>query len=159
MERQTVGLEEMRQRIGSEVGVSEWLLVDQAMIDRFADATHDHAFMHVDPVRAAAETDWGGTIAHGFLTLSLIAPLSFTALPVIDGVAGGVNYGIDKSRLIAPVRSGRRIRGRFELMELSEPKRGHLQVRYKVTIEIENEERPALVAEWLNRYFYRPPAA
>jgi acyl dehydratase len=144
--------QELRSRIGQEVGVSEWLLVDQEMIDRFADLTFDHQFIHVDPV-AAAGTPFGGTIAHGFLVLSLLAKLGESANLTLDGAVMGMNYGFEKIRMTGPVRAGRRIRGRFVLKDLLERAPKQWLSTVLVTVEVEGESKPALVAEWLGLQF------
>ncbi len=134
---------------GTELGVSDWLEIDQALIDRFADLTKDWQFIHVDPARAA-ETSLGGTVAHGFLTLSLASHLLAQAVPRIgDGVREGLNYGFDRLRFLAPVPAGARIRGRFRLKGVQERGPGVRLVTLEMTIEIQGGERPALVAEWL----------
>jgi len=138
--------------IGKETGVSDWSLIDQARIDAFADVTEDHQFIHVDP-QAAAATPFGGTIAHGFLTLSMLSHFAKGGVIVLDGVRMGVNYGFDKVRLMSPVRTGKRIRGRFTLMSADEKLPGQWSFKYAVKVEIEGEEKPALVAEWLNLMF------
>lgn len=135
-------------RVGQEIGVSDWKLVDQARIQAFADATEDWQFIHVDP-EAAAKTPFGGTIAHGFLTLSLLSALAYEAVPSLDGVVMGVNYGFDKVRFLAPVRAGKRVRARFTLAEAQEKERGRWLLKYAVAVEIEGEPKPALSAEWL----------
>lgn len=127
---------------------SPWLDVTQAMIDRFADATHDHQFIHVDPARAA-ETPFGGTIAHGFLTLSLLSKLIVDAMPFAQETAMGINYGFDKVRFLAPVPAGSRIRGHFRLAGCVERKPGELLSTYEVSVEIEGSDKPALAATWL----------
>ena len=134
---------------GTLEGVSDWITVDQAMIDRFADATDDHQFIHVDPARAASEGPYGGTVAHGFLTLSLLPALLRSALPPLEGLRSSVNYGFDRVRFVAPVRSGARVRGRFALIEAEARGAGTIRVRFDVTVEIEGGDRPALVAEWI----------
>ena len=134
---------------GSRVSASSWIAVTQAMIDGFADVTGDRQFIHIDPVRAAAETPFGGAIAHGFLTLSLLSVMAYEALPQPAERAMGINYGFDKVRFIAPVRAGARVRGVFRLAEAAERKPGELLARYEVTVEIEGGEKPALAAEWL----------
>lgn len=135
---------------GSDLGVSDWLTVDQAMIDCFAEATGDRQFIHVDPVRAAA-TPFGGTIAHGFLTLSLLPALLETAdIPVPAGLRMAVNYGTDRLRFVSPVRAGRRVRGRFTLLRFTEIAPGTYRQVIEATIEIEGSERPALIAEWIS---------
>jgi acyl dehydratase len=144
--------QELRSRIGQEVGVSEWLLVDQEMINRFADLTFDHQFIHVDPV-AAAGTPFGGTIAHGFLVLSLLAKLGESANLTLDGAVMGMNYGFEKIRMTGPVRAGKRIRGRFVLKDLLERAPKQWLSTVLVTVEVEGENKPALVAEWLGLQF------
>ncbi|HWU95643.1 MAG TPA: MaoC family dehydratase [Sphingomonas sp.] len=138
----------MAESIGTE-RVSGWVEVTQAMIDQFAEATGDHQFIHVDPVRAA-QTPFGGTIAHGFLSLSLMPTLAArTDTPPIEGVKMGVNYGGNKVRFMQPVRSGKRVRGRFKLLKFTERKPGVWEQVQEYTLEIEGEEKPALVAEWI----------
>ena len=139
---------EYRARIGREIGVSDWIVVDQAKIDAFADVTGDHQFIHVDPVAAAA-TPFGTTIAHGFLTLSLLSALAYDAMPGIEGARMGVNYGFDKVRFMAPVKSGSRIRGRFTLTGVEQRKDGGFQSTVAVAVEVDGETKPALAAEWL----------
>ncbi|WP_395622326.1 MaoC family dehydratase [Sphingomonas daechungensis] len=145
-------LDDLRSRIGSEVGVSSWLAMDQQRIDEFADATEDRQFIHVDPL-AAAQTPFGGTIGHGFLTLSMLSRMAAEAMLVPDSIRMAVNYGLDRVRFIAPVRSGKRIRGRFRLDSVDEKAPGQLLLRHTVTVEIEGEEKPALTAEWLGLLF------
>ena len=143
-----VSLEEAKQAVGTEIGVSPWRNVSQEMIDKFADATDDHQFIHVDPERAA-ETPFGGTIAHGFLSLSLLSAMAYEAIPPIQGVTIGVNYGFDRVRFASPVRSGARIRGRFKLAEVTTRPSGWIHLNYDATIEIEGSKKPALTARWL----------
>jgi len=145
-------LTEIRERIGQEVGVSSWLTVDQGRIDQFADATEDRQFIHVDP-SAAARTPFGGTIAHGFLSLSMLSRMAAEAMLVPDGIRMAVNYGLDRVRFLAPVRSGKRIRGRFRLDSIEEKAPGQYLLRHTVTVEIEGEGKPALTAEWLGLLF------
>nr|WP_307120685.1 MaoC family dehydratase [Sphingomonas kyeonggiensis] len=138
----------MAESIGTE-RVSDWVEVTQTMINTFAEATGDHQFIHVDPVRAA-QTPFGGTIAHGFLSLSLMPMLAArTDTPAIEGVKMGVNYGGNKVRFMQPVRSGKRVRGRFRLLKFTERKPGVWEQVQEYTLEIEGEEKPALVAEWI----------
>lgn len=144
-----ISLDKARQAIGQEIGVSPWRVVAQEMIDKFADATDDHQFIHVDPVRAAAETPFGGTIAHGFLSLSLLSTLAYETIPPIEGSGIGVNYGFDSIRFVAPVKAGARIRARFTLAEMTVRPSGWLHFNYDVTIEIEGSLKPALTARWL----------
>ena len=134
--------------VGKETGVSDWLTVDQERINVFADVTEDHQFIHIDPEKAKA-TPFGGTIAHGFLTLSMLSKLASGSVLVLDGVKMGVNYGFDKVRFMAPVRSGKNIRGRFTLMEADERVTGQWRFKYAVKVEIDGEEKPALMAEWV----------
>ncbi|HYE28229.1 MAG TPA: MaoC family dehydratase [Allosphingosinicella sp.] len=145
-------IEEIGARVGGEVGVSDWILIDQARIDAFADITEDPQFIHIDP-EAAAKTPFGGTVAHGFLTLSLLSRMAAAAMLRPEGVKMGVNYGFERVRFIAPVRSGRRVRGRFKLLRFEEKKPGQWQFVHNVTVEIEGEEKPALVADWIGLIF------
>lgn len=148
----SITMEERSRQIGTEI-VSDWVAVTQEMIDRFADVTGDHQFIHVDPVRAAA-TPFGGTIAHGFLTLSLMPQLIQRApQPDIAGVKMVVNAGCNRLRFVTPVRSGARVRGRFALRELTEKRPGQWQQVTDFTVEIEGEEKPAIVAEWISQIY------
>ena len=147
-----VSLDEMRSRIGEEVGVSSWLTVDQPRIDAFAEATEDHQFIHVDPA-AAAQTPFGGTIAHGFLSLSLLSRMGAEAMLIPDGLKMAINYGFDRIRFLAPVKSGKRVRGRFVLDSVEEKAPGQYLMRHGVTVEIEGETKPAFTAEWLGLMF------
>jgi len=139
---------ELQGLIGQEVGVSRWFEIDQARIDAFADCTEDRQFIHVDP-EAAKTTPFGGTIAHGFLTLSLASAMSYAAVPPLDGVVMGVNYGFDKLRFLAPVRAGSRVRGRFRLLSAEDKGGGRWLLKHELTVEIEGGDKPALIAEWL----------
>ena len=145
-------IEDIKFKVGQEVGVSPWILIDQAAIDTFADVTGDHQFIHVDP-EAAKATPFGGTIAHGFLTLSLLSQMAGHAMLVPDGVRMGVNYGFERVRFIAPVRSGKRVRGRFALARMDEKNPGQWQFVHHVVVEIEGEEKPALTADWIGLIF------
>jgi acyl dehydratase len=145
-------LNAIRSRVGQEVGVSSWLTIDQERIVEFADATEDRQFIHVDP-EAAARTPFGGTIAHGFLSLSMLSRMAAEAMLVPEGVRIAVNYGLDRVRFLAPVKSGKRIRGRFRLDSIEEKAPGQYLFRHTVTVEIEGEEKPALTAEWLGLLF------
>jgi acyl dehydratase len=135
--------------IGTEIGVSRWFLVDQAKIDAFADTTEDWQFIHVNP-ELAKQTPFGGTIAHGFLTLSLASAMSYDCVKPLDGVAMGVNYGFDKLRFLAPVPAGSKIRGRFKLLSAEDKGGGRWLIKHELTVEIEGGEKPALIAEWLS---------
>jgi len=141
-------LTEIKSRIGEEVGVSDWINIDQARIDAFADATEDRQFIHVDPA-AAARTVFGGTVAHGFLTLSLLSRMGADAILVPDGMKLAINYGLDRVRFLATVPSESRIRGRFTLDSVEEKAAGQWLLRHTVTVEIEGERKPALTALWL----------
>ena len=139
-------------RVGTELGVSEWFRIDQSMIDTFADLTQDHYFIHVDPARAAG-TPFGGTIAHGFLTLSMLSAMAYQACPGVEGTKTQVNYGFNRLRFVAPVPTGSRIRGRFVLKRFDVQPNGRWQVIYNVAVEVEGAEKPALVAEWIGAGF------
>ena len=140
--------------VGKEIGISSWHLLDQSRIDRFADVIDDHQFIHVDPERAKRETPFGTTVAHGFLSMSLLSIMSYEVMPVIEGTTMGVNYGFDKLRFISPVRAGSRVRGRFTLVEAKLRKANELQSRTNVTVEIEGEDKPALVADWIGLIYF-----
>ena len=144
-----VSADQLKDFIGKEVGVTEWFEIDQDRINKFADATGDHQYIHVDPERAA-QTPFGTTIAHGFLTLSLMSMLSGKGggIKLKDSVMG-INYGLDKVRFISPVKVNSKIRARFELASAEEKKPNHYLLKHNVTVEIEGEQKPALIAEWL----------
>lgn len=140
---------QLQEFVGKEVGVTDWIEIDQARINKFADATGDHQYIHVDPERAA-QTPFGTTIAHGFLTLSLMSMLSANNGGIkLDNAVMGINYGLDKVRFINPVKVGSKIRARFQLMSAEEKKPNHYLLKHNVTIEIDGESKPALIAEWL----------
>ena len=149
-----VSFEAYQGMVGKEIGVSSWHLLDQARINVYADVIEDHQFIHVDPERAKKETAFGNTIAHGFLTMSLMSIMSYEVMPVIEGAAMGVNYGFDKLRFLSPVRAGSRVRGRFTLAEAKLRKPKELQSRTNVTVEIEGEDKPALVADWIGLIYF-----
>jgi acyl dehydratase len=151
----TLSLQAFRDLPGRELGPSEWLLIDQARIDAFAAATNDHQFIHVDPERAAG-TPFGGTIAHGFLSLSLLTHLNQQFLPVPEGTVMGVNYGSDKVRYLTPVRAGQRIRSRVKVLSVVQKTPGRWLARYESRVEIEGEKKPALVAHLLSLYVIHP---
>ena len=142
-------LSDSEKLIGTEVGVSNWIEVDQAMIDRFAETTHDTQWIHVDPERAAAETPFGGTIAHGFLTLSLASRFAYDCFAMLPGQVMGINYGMNKLRFLTPVKAGSRLRGRFTLQKVQKRTETNMLRTNLLTIEIEGVETPALIAEWL----------
>ena len=145
-------LDEIRAKVGLPVGVSDWIVVGQGRISQFADATDDHQFIHVDPV-AAATAGFGGTIAHGFLTLSLLSRMAADAMLIPDTSRMAVNYGLDRVRFLAPVNSGARVRGHFTLESAEEKAPGQLLLKHQVTVEIEGQEKPALTAQWLGLIF------
>ena len=145
-------LDAIRARVGEEVGASSWIMIDQARIDAFAATTDDRQFIHVDP-KMAALTPFGGTVAHGFLTLSLLSRMAADAMLVPDTTQMAVNYGCERVRFLAPVRSGRRVRGRFTLECVEDKSPGQLLLRHLVNVEIEDEDKPALVGQWLTLLF------
>ncbi|WP_321342105.1 MaoC family dehydratase [Breoghania sp.] len=155
----TVSLSELEAMLGEEIGVSDWVVVDQDLIDDFARVTRDHQFIHVDPPRAAAEGPYGGTVAHGLLTLSLLPTLSESALPKVAGVRSSVNYGFDRVRFLAPVPSGARIRGRFRLKTINPRAPGAVLTTWEVHVEVEGAERPAIVTDWLGLRYMEAEAA
>ncbi len=143
---QKMPLSDLHKHVGEEMGVSSWTTLDQARIKEFAHCTGDHQWIHVDPERAAKESPFGGTIAHGFLTLSLVAPTAFELLVVRVDPKSVVNYGVEKVRFYAPVRAGKRVRNRIKLTGVDERGAGRYRVTTENTIEIENEIKPALIA-------------
>ncbi|MFZ4747206.1 MAG: MaoC family dehydratase [Sphingomonas sp.] len=145
--------DELKALVGSNIGTSDWLTIDQPMIDKFAEATGDHQFIHVD-VEKAKLTPFGSTIAHGFLSLSIMPVLTqMTDMPRLENIKMGVNYGGNKTRFLAPVRSGKRVRGHFKLLEIEEKRPGQWQQTVEYSLEIEGEEKPALIAEWISQFF------
>ena len=149
-----ISLQAYQAMVGKEVGVSSWYLIGQDRINAFADVTDDHQFIHVDLERAKQETAFGTTIAHGFLTMSLMCAMSLEVMPAIEGTTMGINYGVDKMRFISPVRSGKRVRGRLVLAEAKMRKPAELLSRTNVIVEIEGEDKPALVADWLELFYF-----
>jgi acyl dehydratase len=145
-------LDEIRGKVGASLGASPWIEIGQASIDTFADVTGDHQFIHVDP-EAAAQTPFGGTVAHGFLTLSLLSQMAAHVMLVPDTTKMAVNYGFERVRFIAPVRSGKRVRGHFILASMEEKRPGQWQFLHNVTVEIEGESKPALTADWIGLIF------
>jgi acyl dehydratase len=146
-------LDEIRARVGQTIGTSDWIEVGQDRISEFADATEDRQFIHTDPIAASVHTPFGGTIAHGFLTLSLLSRMAADAMHVPDSTKMAVNYGLDRVRFIAPVKAGKRVRGRFTLDSAEEKAPGQLLLKHTVTVEIEGEDKPALTAQWLGLIF------
>ncbi|NWG45118.1 MAG: MaoC family dehydratase [Alphaproteobacteria bacterium] len=144
----TVSYNDLESLVGQEVGVSDWVTIEQDRINKFADATGDHQWIHIDPKRAAKELPTGTTIAHGFLTLSLL-PMLGAQIMRIDGVSRGINYGCNRVRFTNMVPTGSRVRGRQKVLSV-EPKAGGKQMITEMTIEIEGQDRPACVAESLS---------
>jgi acyl dehydratase len=149
-----VDLAELGGLVGREVGITDWLVITQERIDAFGDATGDHQWIHVDPARASAETTFGGTIAHGFLTLSMLSTLLHDAVTV-EGTGMTLNYGLNRVRFVSPVPAGSRIRARVALAGV-EGKADSVQAAWNITIEREGTDRPAVVAEWIVRYYRAP---
>ncbi len=147
-ERALVTLEQLAQSLGSTIGISDWVHIDQTIIDQFAGVTGDDAFIHLDPERAAA-TRFHGTIAHGLLTLSLLPRLFRAATPQLDGTRMSVNYGFDRVRFITPVPVNSRVRAQFDLNEISAPKPGFHRIAYDVRVDLEHASAPAVTARWL----------
>ena len=145
---EAIPLDEYRNQVGMLLGVSDWIVIEQGIIDQFADVTRDWQFIHIDPVRAK-ETPFGGTIAHGLLTLSLVSAMSFTAVPAIAGARMVINYGFNSIRFISPVLSGSRVRGSFTLEQFVERRPRQWQSTLDVRVDIENALKPTLIAEWL----------
>lgn len=151
-----ISLVEVMGLVGQEIGISDWITVDQEMINAFGKSTLDEQFIHTDPERAALESPFGGTIAHGFLTLSLLSAMNYSALPRIREQTMGINYGFDKVQFSSPVKSGKRIRGRFTLAEARFRGAAMLMNGYDVTVEIEGEKKPALTARWTTISQFNP---
>lgn len=146
------GINELKSLIGVEVGASDWFEVAQDRINAFADATEDHQWIHVDAERAKRISPFGATIAHGFLTLSLLPELATQAVQVKGDFKMGINYGLNRLRFVSPVISGSRVRARFTLQAVEEVANG-IQVTWAVSVEAEGGQKPSLVAEWLVRYY------
>ena len=150
--------QEMKDMVGQNLGTSEWLLVDQEMINKFADATGDHQWIHVDIERANRESPFGGPVAHGFLTLSLLPQLSYGTTLGLEGTVMGINYGFNKVRFLNPVRPSDSIRVQASVGDVTEKESGRLLVSLNLSVEIKGQEKPALVCEWLNLFVCPPPA-
>ena len=146
------GIEELKTLVGEELGASDWVEVTQSRINAFADATDDHQWIHIDAERAKTDSPFGTTIAHGFLTLSLLPHLAAQAYRVEGAIKMGINYGLNRLRFISPVPSGSRVRARFSLQSV-EDVAGGVQLTVVATVDIEGGQKPALVAEWLMRYY------
>ncbi|GAM23029.1 hypothetical protein SAMD00019534_062040 [Acytostelium subglobosum LB1] len=146
------GLEELKTYVGKDIGITQYLKITQDRVNDFAEATGDFQWIHVDPERAAAESPFGGPIAHGFLTLSLAPMFAEEVMPNVEGVKYGVNYGFNKVRFLSPVPIGSNVRGKFNLQELTEVS-GGAQAIIKLTFEIEGSNKPAAICEWIIRYY------
>jgi acyl dehydratase len=146
------GIEELRGLVGQEVASSDWFEVTQSRINDFADATEDHQWIHIDAARAATDSPFKTTIAHGFLTLSLLPHLAAQAFSVSGNWRMGINYGLNRLRFVSPVPSGARLRARFTLQAVEDIPDG-VQLTWAVTAETEGSQKPSLVAEWLVRYY------
>jgi acyl dehydratase len=152
MTMKSVKAENLQSLVGTKLGTSDWITIEQDRVNQFADVTEDHQFIHVNP-EMAKMTPFGGPIAHGFLTLSLLSKFSEGAGLVIEGVKMGVNYGFEKVRFLAPVKVGKRVRAIFVLKSAEEKRPGQYLLTYAVSVEIEGEDKPALVADWLGMQF------
>ncbi|MES2269936.1 MAG: MaoC family dehydratase [Pseudomonadota bacterium] len=150
MTQSPMSLDAFKAMAGEASHLSRWFIVDQTRIDAFADVTEDRQFIHVDPQQAVA-TPFGGTIAHGFLSLSLLSAMFYDAVPPVEGEGMSLNYGFDKIRFLSPVPSGDRVRGRFALNLLEEKAPGQWQAYWDVVVEIEHGAKPALIARWITR--------
>ncbi len=148
----TVKAADLQATVGTDLGVSDWIKIEQDRVNQFADVTEDHQFIHVNP-EMAKMTPFGGPIAHGFLTLSLLSKFSEQGGLLIEGVKMGVNYGFEKVRFLAPVKVGKNVRGHFKLKAAEEKRPGQFLLTYEVTVEIEGEDKPALIADWLGMQF------
>ena len=151
-----LGFDEVSEKLGKVVGKSEWYLIDQAMIDSFANLTKDNFFIHVDPERVKKETPLVSTIAHGFLSVSLLSAMSYDCVPGIEGAHFGLNYGFNKLRFVSPVPVNSRIRGHFTLNNIEKKDTGEITMIYDVIVELENQEKPVLAAEWITKAFVKP---
>ena len=147
---------DLRAKVGQTIGTSRGYTVDQTMIDTFADVTFDDQFIHVDPEREA-QTPFGATIAHGFLTLSLLSTMSYDAVPKLRGAKMGVNYGFDRLRFVSPVLVGSKLRAHFTLSEVKDLNPELIQLSLSVSVEIDGQDKPALIADWLVRYYFEAP--
>ncbi len=142
---------------GTDLGTTNWMVLDQPGIDAFADLTDDPQWIHIDPERAA-DTPYGGTIAHGFHTLAMLSAMYYQVMPHVDDETHGVNYGFDKLRFLAPVPSGSRIRGQFTLAQADIDTVGQVTFHTDVTVQIDGYDKPALAARWINRSYYKAPS-
>ena len=147
-----LSFEDLKEKLGVEVGVSRWFTIDQERIDKFADLTEDWQYIHVNPIDAK-KTPFNGTIAHGFLTVSLLSAMYYDAIPTLEGSKLGVNYGFDKLRFLSPVKVGSKVRGRFELSDIREVRPFEISMTWRVEVEIQDFDKPALVAHWIGRQY------
>ena len=145
-------IETLRGLVGKSLGTSDWIEIDQRRIDAFADVTEDHQFIHVDPARATSETPFGGTIAHGYLTLSLLTNFAAQVMPEIDGITTQINYGLNRLRFLTPVLAGSRVRAEFTLAAVTEKRARQYLIECDVRVEIEGHEKPALLVRTLGLY-------
>jgi len=152
MSTELVSKDVIKAMVGTRLPPGDWVEVTQERINAFADCTEDHQFIHVD-AEAASKTPFGGTIAHGFLTLSLVTRLCEGAMPLPEGIVMGINYGCDKVRFLNPVRAGKRVRAVIEVLQVDEKDANRMLVKNGITVEIEGESNPALYAEWLSMFF------
>ncbi len=150
---------ELKNKVGEKVGASEWFNVDQSMIDQFAHLTQDHFFIHVDPKRVVKETPLNSTIAHGFLSVSMLSAMSYSCVPGIIDAHFGLNYGFNRMRFVSPVPVNSRIRGHFTLKKIDKKETGEITMVYDVFVELENQEKPVIVAEWIIKAYVKPEAA
>ena len=150
MSNNKLSVDELKAKVDQDLGTSRWFPVTQERIDQFADLTEDPQWIHIDPERAAKETPFGGTIAHGFLSLSLLSAMAMDVVPGVQGTVMGINYGFDKVRFMNPVREGSKVRGTFTLLEVKQRSESEWQLRHGVEVEIEGQDKPALIAEWLS---------
>ena len=149
----TITVDQLQNMQGTKLGISPWVQLSQLMVNQFAEITNDHQFIHTDPERAGTETPFGGTIAHGFLTLSQLTQMAESTLPIIKDVRMSINYGFDRIRFITPVRSDARVRAHFTLELAEERTTGEWTLHHDITVEIEHHERPALSALWITRQY------
>ena len=149
-----LNIEELKKQIGVEIGGSDWFLISQDKIDLFADVTNDHQFIHTDPEKAAL-TPFGSTVAHGFLSLSMLSYFAETGFALdVENSKMALNYGFDKVRFISPVKVNDKIRGRATLLSVEEKNAKQLLIKQRVIVDIENGDKPALLADWLTMYVY-----
>ena len=151
-----ISYEEIKEKVGKVVGKSEWYEINQETINKFADPSKDHFFIHVDPERVRRETPLDSTIAHGFLSVSMLSAMSYDCVPGIEGAYFGLNYGFNKLRFVSPVPVNSKIRGHFTLKDIDRKDTGEITMTYDVIVELENQEKPVLAAEWITKAFVKP---